>query len=181
MAGRPMTAVRVGNLARSLAFYQEVLGCAVAERPGPDLATVDLFGYPVLLAGPDAGDPRPHLHDVHEVFEGRATLHAFHADLDRLAADLEARGARDLERVERPWGDRLLAVPDPDGHRVAFWTEVARSPEEIVALYAEGPAALERALAGLDGADLDLARAPGAWTIRQIVHHVADSDATSLS
>ena len=38
------------------------------------------------------------------------------------------------------------------------------------------PERIQAAIAGLGAADLDLARAPGAWTIRQIVLHLADSD-----
>jgi uncharacterized damage-inducible protein DinB len=42
--------------------------------------------------------------------------------------------------------------------------------------YAEGPAQLAVALAELREADLNLGPAEGGWTIRQIVHHVADGD-----
>jgi uncharacterized damage-inducible protein DinB len=40
----------------------------------------------------------------------------------------------------------------------------------------EGPALLERALAGLRDADLDAPPPQAGWTIRQIVHHVVDGD-----
>lgn len=43
--------------------------------------------------------------------------------------------------------------------------------------YAEGPAQLAVALADLEEADLNLGPAKGSWTIRQIVHHIADGDA----
>ena len=48
--------------------------------------------------------------------------------------------------------------------------------EVIVASYAEGPRQLEAALAGLPERDLDVAESEDAWTVRQIVHHVADGD-----
>ena len=48
--------------------------------------------------------------------------------------------------------------------------------EEIIAMYAGGPNQLETAIAGLSEGDLDIAESDGAWTIRQIVHHVADGD-----
>ena len=51
-----------------------------------------------------------------------------------------------------------------------------QSREEILAQYVAGPDDLERALEGLEEADLDAAREPGKWTIRQIVHHVVDGD-----
>jgi len=47
---------------------------------------------------------------------------------------------------------------------------------KILKQYADGPAALEAALAGLAESDLDRALAEDAWTIRQIVHHVTDGD-----
>ncbi len=48
--------------------------------------------------------------------------------------------------------------------------------DDILSLYAEGPARLEAAIQGLSGADLDLAPGPEAWSICAIVHHVADGD-----
>ena len=40
---------------------------------------------------------------------------------------------------------------------------------------AETPAKLRGAVTGLDGAQLDTPYRPGGWTVRQLVHHVADS------
>jgi uncharacterized damage-inducible protein DinB len=40
----------------------------------------------------------------------------------------------------------------------------------------EGPALLERALAGLRDSDLDVYPSEGGWSIRQIVHHIVDGD-----
>lgn len=55
-------------------------------------------------------------------------------------------------------------------------TEPNGEPLATLACYADGPAQLGAALAGLKGADLDLGPAEGGWTIRQIVHHIADGD-----
>ena len=46
----------------------------------------------------------------------------------------------------------------------------------IIAGYAAGPNQLETAIAGLSEGELDIAESDGTWTIRQIVHHVADGD-----
>jgi len=52
----------------------------------------------------------------------------------------------------------------------------AKLSTTILAQYAEGPALLESALAGLTESDLDLALSVDSWSIRQIVHHIADGD-----
>jgi hypothetical protein len=48
--------------------------------------------------------------------------------------------------------------------------------DEIIAAYDAGPSALEAALEGLGDAELDAAPGGGKWTIRQIIHHIGDSD-----
>lgn len=55
-------------------------------------------------------------------------------------------------------------------------TEQERNPETILARYADGPAQLESAISGLKESELDLAQSSDSWSIRQIVHHVADGD-----
>jgi uncharacterized damage-inducible protein DinB len=40
----------------------------------------------------------------------------------------------------------------------------------------EGPALLERALAGIQDTELDTPPSKGGWTVREIVHHVVDGD-----
>ena len=46
----------------------------------------------------------------------------------------------------------------------------------VIARYMEGPALLKRTLQELDEADFDTAPRKGGWTVRQIVHHIADGD-----
>ena len=46
----------------------------------------------------------------------------------------------------------------------------------ILARYADGPSQLENALKGLSESDLDLAPSKTGWSIREIVHHIADGD-----
>ena len=50
------------------------------------------------------------------------------------------------------------------------------STEQLLARYLSVPDAVESALSGLADAMLNISRAPGAWTIRQIVHHIVDAD-----
>ncbi|HEX7085797.1 MAG TPA: DinB family protein [Vicinamibacterales bacterium] len=51
--------------------------------------------------------------------------------------------------------------------------------DALVAKYKAGYQAVVDALAGATGAELDRVPAPGKWTARQIVHHLADSEMTS--
>ena len=56
-------------------------------------------------------------------------------------------------------------------------TTVQRS--ELVKKYKEGYAQVAAALEGARDAELDRRPAPGKWTSREIVHHLADSEMTS--
>jgi hypothetical protein len=50
---------------------------------------------------------------------------------------------------------------------------------ELVKKYKEGYAVVAAALEGASDAELDRRPAPGKWTSREIVHHLADSEMTS--
>jgi len=52
----------------------------------------------------------------------------------------------------------------------------AGNQSDVLASYAAGPDRLEAAIAGLSAADLDLALGSDSWSIRHIVHHIADGD-----
>ena len=51
--------------------------------------------------------------------------------------------------------------------------------KELVAQYKDGYRAVAEAVAGATDAELDAHPAPGKWSARQIVHHLADSEMTS--
>lgn len=51
----------------------------------------------------------------------------------------------------------------------------AAERRELIDQVAAAPAALRRAVAGLDDAQLDTPYRPDGWTVRQVVHHVPDS------
>jgi hypothetical protein len=54
-------------------------------------------------------------------------------------------------------------------------TELTAHRAETIRRLARVPAALRLAVADLDDRQLDTAYRPGGWTVRQLVHHVADS------
>lgn len=51
--------------------------------------------------------------------------------------------------------------------------------QQLVEQYRQGYAAVVSALDGISEAELDRRPAPGKWTAREIVHHLADSEMTS--
>jgi len=55
-------------------------------------------------------------------------------------------------------------------------SEKTETKDEIIARYGSGIQAVEDALDGLAEAELDRTRAENKWTIRQIVHHIADAE-----
>ncbi len=178
MTSKPTSAVQVGDLHRSIGFYRDALQFEV-EPGGNGVAVVNAGGWPMLLAGPDAGDITPNLSEIHATVEPGATIHLFEGDLDRRHAALSERGISS-RLVETSWGDRTLILSDPDGYIVSFWTTSTRTPAQSIALYAAGPDALDAALTGLSNDDLDWKPSPNEWSIREIVHHIVDSDATAL-
>lgn len=47
---------------------------------------------------------------------------------------------------------------------------------KILTRCAKGPSILESALDGMQGEQLDLTLSPDSWSIRQLIHHIADGD-----
>jgi uncharacterized damage-inducible protein DinB len=63
----------------------------------------------------------------------------------------------------------------PIGHNDAKTPLSAGERAQRIDAIAAAPAQLRQAVAGLSDAQLDTPYRPGGWTIRQLVHHVADS------
>jgi len=183
MPNLPMLALQVSDVAASTNCYINRLGFTVAE-PQPSatdiVQMIDLDGDSMLLAGLQAGDLTPYLQKNHFILHPGETIPFEEANLDTLLATLHQRGVENIQVVETRWGERALNVQDPDGYILSFITPAQRSPEGNMAHYARMVDELDAALAGLTKADLDLSRVPESWTIRQIVHHVADMDAFLL-
>ncbi len=54
--------------------------------------------------------------------------------------------------------------------------ETMQDPKSVTALYWDGARVVEAAIAGLSEAELDCAPDAENWSIRQIIHHLADGD-----
>lgn len=171
----PQVGLRVADLRRSLAFYCHRLGfpmagsdtkAAMACVTGPGTVPLLLFEESADLSRwPEVPLANP-----------GAWVYLYQADLPSLATKLAADAIAHKGPIAPYQGYRHLLVPDPDGYEIAFWESLPLTDPQILDLYASGPQRLQAAVAGLTEADLDLLRAPGKWSIRQIVHHLVDSE-----
>jgi hypothetical protein len=74
----------------------------------------------------------------------------------------------EVDELRYPIGRFMPVAPDPAVRRIAI-TEIASLP-----------ARMRAAVAGLSDAQLDTPYRPDGWTVRQVVHHVADSHMNGL-
>lgn len=171
----PQAALRVRDLAVALRFYRDQLGFPLlaGHEPAGTALVQAPGGVHLLLAA--AGADLSAWPGVKEPAPG-AWVYLHRPGLPALAADLAARGVTGEGPVEPYPGFRRLLVTDPDGYAVVFWEDLPVTDARVLAIYREGPARLQAAVAGLSAAELALPWAPGKWTVREIVHHVVDSD-----
>jgi uncharacterized glyoxalase superfamily protein PhnB len=108
------------DLQRSIAFYRDVLGFVVGEewRENGTLQGCEVHAGSVtfMLGQDDFAKGR----DRQKGVGTRVWCHTAQ-DLDRLAAEIKARGGMlDQEPKDMPWGDRVFMISDPDGFKLTF-------------------------------------------------------------
>jgi uncharacterized glyoxalase superfamily protein PhnB len=110
----------VSDVAKSLAWYQDVLGCVVKDRWESDgkLMGVEMgAGAVIFMLGQD--DWKKGRDRVKG--EGFRLYCDTSQDVDRLAAQIKARGGTLAQEPEdEPWGARVLSVVDPDGFKITI-------------------------------------------------------------
>ncbi len=109
----------VSNLKGSIAYYEEKLGFRVVmQMPGGDYAIVE------------RDDVAIHLFQVGAQSSSPVGIHVFTKDLDTLHAELQERGARVSQGIQRkPWGNRDFRVNDDSGNEIKF-TEPSSSNDQ---------------------------------------------------
>ena len=108
------------DLQRSIAFYRDVLGFVIGEewRENGALAGCEIHAGAVtfMLGQDDFAKGR----DRQKGLGTRVWCHTAQ-DLDRLAAEIKARGGiLDQEPQDMSWGDRVFMITDPDGFKLTF-------------------------------------------------------------
>ena len=108
------------DLQRSIAFYRDVLGFVIGEewRENGQLAGCEIHAGAItfMLGQDDFAKGR----DRQKGLGTRLWCHTAQ-DLDRLAAEIKARGGMlDQEPKDMPWGDRVFMITDPDGFKLTF-------------------------------------------------------------
>ena len=102
--------LRVEDLARSLAYYVDVLGFSNAEWGGDDFTLVNRDGASIYLSEGDQGQPGTW------VWLGVE-------DVDALYEEYRGSGATILHPPENYSWAREMKVEDPDGHVLRFGSE----------------------------------------------------------
>ena len=173
---QPRLVLRTADLERSLPFYRDQLGCTEEwSDPARGVARVRLPGGSLLLLAAATADVTDLLDPEAREQPRTKRLYVRVPDVRVLHRRLAEQGAPVISFTNDPYDPTLLAE-DPDGYLLHIWMHVDLTDDEILDLYRRGPALLEEALQGLSEADLDLVRAPGKWSIRQTVLHLADEE-----
>jgi uncharacterized glyoxalase superfamily protein PhnB len=108
------------DLQRSIAFYRDVLGFVIGEewREKGTLMGCEMHAGAAtfMLGQDDFAKGRDRVKGL-----GTRVWCSTAQDLDRLAADIKARGgALDQEPQDMPWGQRVFMISDPDGFKLTF-------------------------------------------------------------
>jgi uncharacterized glyoxalase superfamily protein PhnB len=117
----------VDDVAKSLAWYQDVLGCLVKDRwesEGKLMGVEMSAGTVIFMLGQD--DWKKGRDRVKG--DGFRLYCDTTQDVDRLADRIKARGGTLLQEPrDEPWGARAFSVEDPDGFKITILKRKGRS------------------------------------------------------
>ena len=125
-----MPTLTVGDIARIMAWYRDVLGFIVADEMIHEGALVGASikaGSVAILLGQDnwaKGRDR-------EKGVGFRLYCTTAQEIDEIAAEIVARGGELAQPpTDQPWGARDFSVVDPDGFKISISTEISAAAEE---------------------------------------------------
>jgi len=103
--------LKVTNMARSLHFYNEILGLEVIYGgPHASFTSLRTAGTQDAILNLEQGGSSNGW--------GRVIFHV--KDVDELWAYLEAKGVDAPRPQDASWGERYFHLQDPDGHELSF-------------------------------------------------------------
>lgn len=110
----------VNDLPKSIAWYRDILGFVAGERWEENGVLVGIQmkagQVDLMLSQDDFAKGRDRVKGIGFHLWGDTAQ-----DVDRLAADIKARGGTlTREPEDLPWGDRAFAVTDPDGYQITI-------------------------------------------------------------
>ncbi|MDH3745659.1 MAG: VOC family protein [Acidobacteriota bacterium] len=115
-----MPSLTVNDIGASVAWYQDILGCVVADRmehEGRLMGAVLNAGDIQILLSQDDGAKG----SDREKGVGFRLYGVTAQDVDQLAADVKARGGELAhEPKDQPWKARDFAITDPDGYKISI-------------------------------------------------------------
>jgi uncharacterized glyoxalase superfamily protein PhnB len=107
------TYLAVANVAASIEFLERVFGFS----RGVVLPDADgQLRYAEMRHG-DSVVMLIRKGDGESATNGSSALYTYVSDVDRAAEEARRAGAGVEQAEDKPWGDRVAAVTDPDGHR----------------------------------------------------------------
>jgi uncharacterized glyoxalase superfamily protein PhnB len=118
----------VGDAAEALKFYEGAFGLTVRHvEKGGDGRTifgVMSYGDSVIRLAPEGYNVLPSKAPASEGSSPTSILYTYCQDVDALFEQAKAGGAKLIQAPEdKPWGDRICILQDPDGYIWTFATK----------------------------------------------------------
>jgi len=112
---------QVRDVARSAAFYTELLGFTLEHQQLPAFASVALDDARILLSGPGASGSRPMPDGRRQEPGGWNRVVLKVADLPGLIDEFRKAGMRFRNDMESGPGGRQIQIEDPDGNPIELF------------------------------------------------------------
>jgi len=112
---------QVSDVARSTAFYTEILGFTLKHQQLPAFANVALGDAQILLSGPGASGSRPMPDGRPQAPGGWNRVVLKVADLPAFMAELKKAGVPFRNEMETGPGGRQVQIEDPDGNPIELF------------------------------------------------------------
>jgi glyoxylase I family protein len=118
---------QVSDVARSVAFYTQVLGFTLEQQQPPAFAKVSCDHLALLLSGPGSSGARQ-MHDGRRQEPGgwnRLVLRV--DDLPAYVAAMKEAGVRFRNEIEAGPGGRQIQIEDPDGNPIELFEPASQN------------------------------------------------------